>query len=89
MSKWYECVAEAYWEKPSRANKDDIPLNTHDSYEIKMENKFNLFWNVLDNATDKKALELIMRLRQAKEAKRASLITVIYAWINWVFRTHS
>jgi len=41
-------VAEAYREKPSAANEDDIIQNAHDLYEIKMDKKFNLMhWRYL------------------------------------------
>jgi len=34
-------VAEAYREKPSGVNEDNIIQNAHDLYEIKMGKKFN------------------------------------------------
>ena len=42
-------MAEAYREKPSGANEDDIIQNSHDLYEIKTGKKFNLmhWWYLL------------------------------------------
>jgi len=42
VSKWCGCVVEAYQEKPSGANEDDIFQNAHNLYEIKMGKKFTL-----------------------------------------------
>ena len=49
VSKWCWCVTEAYREKPSGTNDDDITQNDHDLYEIKMGKKFNLmhWWCLL------------------------------------------
>ena len=49
MTKWSACVSEAYREKPSGANEDDIIQNAHDLYEIKTGKKFNLmhWWYLL------------------------------------------
>jgi len=49
MLKWCACVAEAYWEKPSGANEDDIFQNVHELYKNKLRKKFNLmhWWYLL------------------------------------------
>ena len=42
-------MAEAYQEKPSRANEDDILQNAHDLYELKMGKKF-WWYRLIDQA---------------------------------------
>ena len=48
VSKWSGCVAQAYRDKPSGTNEEDIIQNAQDLYEFKTGKKFNLMhWWVL------------------------------------------
>ena len=42
VSNFSGCVGEAYREKPSGTNEDDIIQNAHDIYELRMGKRFNL-----------------------------------------------